>query len=229
MKLISGKRIPLEENAFFGVAAAQFYDEHARRFMGSVYRRLARKAAALAPAGARALDVGTGTGRLAMELAKARPDLHVVGVDISADMLDIARQNAARSDLSAAVEFRPVSVAALPFPDNYFALVTSNASLHLWADPAQLLDELARVIAPGGYCLLRDNLRLAVLYLFLGLAGRVMGMDRAQRRLWRDAIRASYTPGEVKAILRKSALQDARVSVAPDLLYLDIDWKKPRQ
>jgi ubiquinone/menaquinone biosynthesis C-methylase UbiE len=228
MKLISVRRSPLNENAFTGAAAAQFYDEHARHFMGSVYRRFTRKAAALVPAGARVLDVGTGTGRLALELAKARPDLHIIGVDISVDMIDIARQNAARSGLSAVAEFRPVSAASLPFPDNYFALVTSNASLHLWSDPAKVLDEIARVTAPGGCCLVRDNLRLAVISPFLGLAGRVMGMNKAQRRLWLEAVRASYTPGEVKKILRNSSLKDARVSVAPDLLYLDISWRKPR-
>lgn len=228
MKLISGRREPLDEKAFDGAAAAQFYDEHARRFMGSVYRRFTRKAAGLIPAGAHVLDVGTGTGRLAIELAKARPDLHITGVDISEDMLGMARQNAAQSGLSAVVEFRPAPAAALPFPGGHFALVTSNASLHLWTDPAKVLDEIARVTAPGGYCLVRDNLRLAALYSFLGLVGVFLGMNRAQRRLWLEAIRASYTPGEVKAILRKSSLKDARVSVAPDLLYLDIAWRKHR-
>jgi len=228
MKLLSGKRIPLDEKAFTGADAAQFYDEHALRFMGSVYRRLARNVAALVPTGARALDVGTGTGRLAIELAKARPDLHITGVDISADMLSVAWQNAALSDFSARIEFRPAPAVTLPFPDGHFALVTSNASLHLWTDPVAVLGEIARVTATGGYCLVRDNLRLAALDPFLRLVGMVLGMDRAQRRLWLQAIRASYTPGEVKAILSSSALKDARVSVAPDLLYLDIDWKKPR-
>ena len=227
MKLISGRRVPLNEKTFTGVDAARFYDEHARRFMGSVYRRLVRKVAALVPAVARVLDVGTGTGRLAIELAKARPDLHVIGVDISEDMLSVARRNATLSDFSARIEFRPATAEALPFPDRHFALVTSNASLHLWTDPAAVLGEIARVIAPGGYCLVRDNLRLAALDPFLRLVGMVLGMDRAQRRLWLQAIRASYTPGEVKAILIRSALKDAHVSVAPELLYLDIAWKKP--
>ncbi len=228
MKLISGKRIPLDENAFTGAAAAQFYNEHTRRFMSPLYQRFTRKAAGLIPSGARVLDVGTGTGRLAVALAKARPDLHVIGVDISPDMLNIARQNAAQNGLSASIDFRQAPATVLPLPDNHFSLVVSNASLHLWVDPARVLGEIARVTASGGYCLVRDNLRLALLYPFFSLAGRVMGMNQAQRRLWREAVRASYTPAEVKAILRKSALQDARVSVAPDLLYLDITWRKPR-
>jgi len=228
MKLITGRRIPLGEKAFTGAVAAQFYDDHARRFMASVYRRFACKAAGLVPAGTPVLDVGTGTGRLAIELAGARPDLHVTGVDISEDMLGIARQNAARGGLRDNLEFRQAPAAALPFPDGHFALVTSNASLHLWADPVKVLDEIARITSPGGYCLVRDNLRLGALCPFLSLVGRAMRMSKAQRRLWLEAIRASYTPAEVKVILRKSALNDARVSIAPDLLYLDVAWQKRR-
>ena len=228
MKLIAGKRVPLSEQEFTDTNAARFYDEHARRFMSSVYRRFAKKAARFALAGARVLDVGTGSGRLAIELARARPGWQVTGVDVSEDMLNIARQNAARSGLSRNINFRQAPAAALPFPDGYFSLVVSNASLHLWRDPVKVCGEIARVTAPVGYCLIRDNVRLSRLFPLLGLIGRTMGMNKMQRRLWTEAIRASYTPGEVKSIFHESPLKDARVSIAPDLLYLDIAWQKTR-
>ncbi len=196
--------------------------------MGSVYRRFARKAAGISTAGAKVLDVGTGTGRLVVELAKAHPDWQITGVDISESMLTIARQNVAWSGLPD-IEFRQAPAAALPFPDGCFGLVTSNAALHLWTDPVKVFEEIARVTAPGGYCLVRDNLRLAGLSPFLGLVGMILGMNQAQRRLWLQAVRASYTPAEARTILRASALKDACVSVAPDLLYLDIEWRKPQQ
>jgi release factor glutamine methyltransferase len=55
------------------------------------------------PAGARVVDVGTGSGPVALALKHERPDLTVVGVDVSADALDVARANAARLGLD--VEF----------------------------------------------------------------------------------------------------------------------------
>jgi release factor glutamine methyltransferase len=57
------------------------------------------------PAGARVADVGTGSGPVALALASERPDLRVVGVDVSADALVVARANAERLGLADSVEF----------------------------------------------------------------------------------------------------------------------------
>jgi ubiquinone/menaquinone biosynthesis C-methylase UbiE len=226
MKFIEGVRIPLNEGSFAGADMAQFYDEHARRFMMPIYRRFARKVAGINPAGKRVLDIGTGSGLLAIELARACPDLQITGIDISEEMLKLARQNAAQGSLADRIDFRQAAAAALPFADGYFALVASHASLHLWTDPLKVFKEIARVTSPGGYCLIRDNLRLTMLTPLLNLIGRAMGMNAAQRRLWRQAIRSSYTSGEAKAILRESAIKDARVKTIPGLFELGIEWRK---
>jgi ubiquinone/menaquinone biosynthesis C-methylase UbiE len=227
MKFINGIRIPLDETSFIDADTAQFYDEHARRFMGPVYRQFAAKAAKINTAGKRVLDIGTGSGRLAIELARARSDWQITGVDISEEILKLARQNTIRSNLTDEIDFRQASAAALPFADGYFALVTCNASLHLWADPIKVFKEIARVTAPGGYCLIWDNLRLAMLNPFLSLIGWIMGMDASQRRLWLQAVHSSYTIGEAKAMLKNSALKDARVIFIPGVFYLGIEWRKP--
>ena len=173
------------------------------------------------------LDIGTGSGHLAIELAKAHPEWQITGIDISEDMLKLARQNTAQGSLADRIDFQQASAAALPFADGYFALVTCNSSLHLWADPIKVFSEIARVTSPGGYCLIRDNLRLAMLNPFLSLIGWIMGMDVSQRRLWLRAVRSSYTIGEAKAMLKNSALKDARVIFIPGVFYLGIEWRKP--
>jgi ubiquinone/menaquinone biosynthesis C-methylase UbiE len=226
MKFISGTRIPLNEEQFIDAANAQFYDEHARRFMGQVYRRFAAKVAGISLPGNRVLDIGTGSGRLAIELAKDHTDWQITGVDISEEMLKLGRENTARDGLADRIDFRQASAQILPFADGYFALTTSNASLHLWADPLKVFKEIARVTAPGGYCFIWDNLRITVLNPLLRLVGWAMGMNAAQRRLWMRAIRSSYTLGEAKAILNESALKDARVIFTPGLLGLGIAWRK---
>jgi ubiquinone/menaquinone biosynthesis C-methylase UbiE len=224
--LAQDERISLGEEAFTDVNAARFYDEHARRFMGSVYRRFAKKVANNGASGAPVLDIGTGSGLLAIELAKARPDWQVTGTDISEKMLELARQNAIRAGLNKGIDFQQAPAAALPFSDNSFDLVASNASLHLWTDPLKVFQEIYRVIKPGGYCLIWDNMRLTALSPFLRLVGRILGMNAAQRRLWLDAMRASYTIGETKTILGKSSLKDAHVSIIPGFFYLSIQWRK---
>jgi ubiquinone/menaquinone biosynthesis C-methylase UbiE len=194
--------------------------------MGPVYRRLAEKAAGLSPAGTRVLDIGTGSGYMAIELARARPDWHITGTDISKDMLNLARQNAARVGLVDRVDFLQAPAAALPFADGFFGLITSNASLHLWSDPLKVFQEIVRVTSPGGYCLIWDTMRLTALSPLLSLVGWAMRMNSAQRRLWIKAMRASYTIGETRALLKESALENARVSILPGFFYLGIDWKK---
>jgi ubiquinone/menaquinone biosynthesis C-methylase UbiE len=226
MKYITGKRVPLGEEAFTDVNTAHFYDEHARRFMGSVYRRFGKKVAGIRSAGARVLDIGTGSGLLAIELTKAHPDWQVTGTDISEKMLELAQQNAARAGFNDMINYRQAPAATLPFADGFFSLVVSNASLHLWTDPLKVLQEIARVTAAGGYCLIWDNMRLTALSPLLSLIGRVMGMNAEQRRLWLNAMRASYTVGETKAILCKSAFNNARVSIIPGFFYLSIQWRK---
>jgi ubiquinone/menaquinone biosynthesis C-methylase UbiE len=226
MKFIKGARIPLSEESFVNANIAQFYDEHARRFMGPVYRRFAAKAAGISHAGNQVLDIGTGAGQLAIELSRARSDWRITGIDISDDMLRLARQNTAQGGLADRIDFRQASAAALPFADGYFALVTSHASLHLWKDPLKVFREISRVTSPGGYCLIWDNLRLTMLSPLLSLLGRVMGMNASQRRLWMQAIHLSYTIDEAKAMLRESALKDARVIINPRFFYLGIEWIK---
>jgi ubiquinone/menaquinone biosynthesis C-methylase UbiE len=227
MKFIKGARIPLSEESFVNANIAQFYDEHARRFMGPVYRRFAAKAAGISHAGNQVLDIGTGAGQLAIELSRVHSDWEITGIDISEDMLKLARHNATQRSLADRIDFRQASAAALPFADGYFALVTSNASFHLWTDPLKVFKEIARVTSPGGYCLIWDNLRLTMLSPFLSLLGRAMGMNASQCRLWMQAIHSSYTIGEVKAILRESALKDARLKIYPGFFELGIEWRKP--
>jgi ubiquinone/menaquinone biosynthesis C-methylase UbiE len=225
MNFLSGARVPLKEDSFIDAALAQLYDEHARRFMGPIFRRFAKRAAKISPTGKRVLDIGTGSGHLAIELAKARPGWYITGIDISGDMLKLARRNAVRTGLADRIDFRQASADALPFADGYFDLAISNASLHLWTDPIKVFNEIARVTAPGGYCLIWDNLRLTRLNPLLNLIGRAMGMNAAQRRLWMRAIRSAYYTGEAKAILSESALKDARVMIT-DFLELGIEWRK---
>ncbi|MBN1692590.1 MAG: class I SAM-dependent methyltransferase [Dehalococcoidales bacterium] len=227
IRFIQGERIPLSEDSFINTSTAQFYDEHARRFMGSVYRRFAVKAAGIKTPGKRVLDLGTGSGRLAIELAKARPDWFITGSDISEEMLKIARTNASQAALTDRIDFHQTPAESLLFTDGCFDLVVSNSSLHLWSDPIKVFNEIARVTMPGRYCLIWDNMRCNILNPFLNLLGYAMGMSSSQRRLWLQAIRSSYTIGEVKALLRESDLKDARAKIEPRFLEISIQWKKP--
>jgi ubiquinone/menaquinone biosynthesis C-methylase UbiE len=95
----------------------------------------------------RMLDVGCGTGRMAVGLAPLVG--HVTGVDLTPAMLDQARALQAEAGV-ANIEWREADVTALPFGDGAFSLVTCKAMLHHTASPAAVLAEMSRVCAFGG-------------------------------------------------------------------------------
>jgi demethylmenaquinone methyltransferase / 2-methoxy-6-polyprenyl-1,4-benzoquinol methylase len=114
-----------------------------------VWRRWATDEAALPPGGV-ALDVGTGTGDLALALAASAPGARVVGLDYTAPMLRRAPAKAARSPVGDRVTWVLGDGQRLPFPDGTFDAVTSAFVLRNFADLDAAFAEMARVVRPGG-------------------------------------------------------------------------------
>jgi demethylmenaquinone methyltransferase/2-methoxy-6-polyprenyl-1,4-benzoquinol methylase len=99
--------------------------------------------------GDRVLDVATGTGAVAVELARAH-GCSVVGLDQSPEMLAAARRRIADAGLSARIELVEGHADALPFDDDAFDALTFTYLLRYVDDPAATLHEMARVVRPGG-------------------------------------------------------------------------------
>lgn len=100
------------------------------------------------------LDLGCGAGHTARAVAPRAA--HVTAVDVTPEMLAVAAGLARDRGLQN-VELRHADVAALPFEDARFDLVTSRFSAHHYGDPARALAEAARVLRPGGRFLLIDT------------------------------------------------------------------------
>src|SRR5690349_6828784 len=108
--------------------------------------------------GTRALDLATGTGDIAFALA-AR-GARVVGLDITPRMIEIARLKARTESVAGAsggarrvephVEFIVGDMLALPFPSASFDVVTTGYGLRNVPDLSRAIDEIARVLRPGG-------------------------------------------------------------------------------
>jgi ubiquinone/menaquinone biosynthesis C-methylase UbiE len=102
------------------------------------------------PAGARVLDLGCGTGTLAILIQRRHPDAAVRGLDGDPKVLALARAKAAREGVDAA--FEEGLAYALPYPDGAFDRVLSSLVLHHLAPPRKLetLREVRRVLRSGG-------------------------------------------------------------------------------
>jgi demethylmenaquinone methyltransferase/2-methoxy-6-polyprenyl-1,4-benzoquinol methylase len=157
------------------------------------------------------LDVATGTGAVAIEIAR-RSGAHVVGLDQSPEMLAHARERIARAGLGDRIELHEGRAETLPFADSSFAALSFTYLLRYVADPAATMRELARVVRSGGTV---ASLEFGVpplplpraaweLYVRLGLpaAGALVSDG------WRDvgrflgpSIRKLYADGGLKRIL----------------------------
>jgi arsenite methyltransferase len=101
-------------------------------------------------AGERVLDLGSGGGiDVLLSARRVGPTGLAYGVDMTEEMLDLARANAAKAG-AANVEFRRGQIEALPFADGSIDVVISNCVVNLSPDKPQVLAEAFRVLVPGG-------------------------------------------------------------------------------
>jgi len=129
-------------------SSAEAYE---RFLVGAIFRSSAARLveAVGVRSGERVLDVGCGTGIVARTAAPVvGPSGRVAGVDINADMLDVARRES--SELEPSIEWREASAADLPFGDGSFDVVCSEQALAFFTDPAAAVAEMRRVLVPGG-------------------------------------------------------------------------------
>jgi SAM-dependent methyltransferase len=151
----AGRRPRAPGGILIGDAVA--YDALSRLLLGSFSGRIATDVAAVAPDGARVLEVGCGPGHLSIRLA-GQHGLEVTGLDLDPAMIGRARANADRRGNrdQSRPSFLVGDVASLAFHDGSFDLVVSTLSMHHWADPTAGLAEIGRVLRRGGRALVWD-------------------------------------------------------------------------
>jgi len=120
------------------------------------------------------LDIGTGTGRM-LEILAPRVE-YAVGVDLSREMLNVARANLARAALRNC-SLRQGDMYQLPLPGDSFDAAIIHQVLHYADRPGEVIAEAARVLRPGGRLVIVDfaphaleNLRLEQAHRRLGFA-----------------------------------------------------------
>ena len=155
-------------------------------------------------------DIGCGPGYLIADMAKSFSHLSIIGADISEEMLQKASQNLTSKGLADKVSFRQGDIQKLPFASDSLDFVVSTLSLHHWSLPGQAIQEIYRVLKPGGQFLIfdvrRDSPRLT--YWVIRFAQSLI-LPPVLRRINEPtgSFLAGYTPAEVKEILATTPFQ----------------------
>ena len=130
---------------------ANNYDRMWRRYIARTLGFL--KAAISFRSSDKILDIACGTGEFECRILREHPDQQMIGIDISENMLNFAREKC-RAYPNAA--FLKADASALPFPDQTFDLAISANSLHYFAKPGASLAEMRRVLLPKGSLVILD-------------------------------------------------------------------------
>jgi len=199
------------------------------------WRRRAADLAAVVP-GDRVLDVATGTGDLALELAaRAGPGGHVIGSDFSEAML--ARARAKAPEAPAPMTFEWANALELPYGDGEFAAATVGFGARNFSDLDRGLAEMARVVRPGGRVVVLEITTptrppLSTFYRLwfdrvVPMIGRLAGDPEAYSYL-PNSVKRFPDPHELAARMDRCGLDVRYILTAGGIIALHVGTRRPR-
>lgn len=134
----------------------RLYDRYPNRIFAKWFQRIAADIRDRAISG-NILDIGTGPGRLPIEIAKQVKNVRVFGIDMSPDMIKIASRNADQAGVGERVEFRVNSAYDTGFESNSMDLAVSTGVMHHLSQPLSAFNEIYRILKRGGEAWLFDG------------------------------------------------------------------------
>lgn len=185
-----------------------------RYWRRAVVRRVRRAGAG------RILDLATGTGDLAINLARAIPGARITGGDISENMLARGGEKAGKEGVAERIEFVRAEAEALPFPEAEFDAVTASFGVRNFHDLQRGLSEMARVLSPGGMVCIAEfstprNRIFGALFGFYfhriipRIGGRI-SKDRKAYHYLPESVSEFPRPEQFLQMMRESGLHDCR-------------------
>ncbi len=148
------------------------------------------------------LDLGSGGGiDVLLSARRVGPSGRAYGLDMTDEMLDLARRNAAEAG-AGNVEFLKGRIEEIPLPDRSVDVVISNCVVNLSPDKAAVVREIARVLVPGGRIGISDVVA----------EDRLTPAERAERGDWAGCIAGALSVGEYHAVLDAAGFRDVTVT-----------------
>lgn len=171
------------------------------------------------------IDVCIGTAGLSVTLIKNLPNCHIVGIDLSDEMLCLAKENVIKTfgELSQ-IKLLKQDANYIEFSDNHFDFAVSAFSLHHWVCPEKVLLEMYRVVKPNGWIVLVDLVRKEQNLMF---SKPIFSCSPLFAQLFENSVKASYTVPEIEEILHSisSTLPSQPTEILEKKLDFYVIWK----
>lgn len=163
------------------------------------------------------LDLGTGTAQIPIQIVRRLPHCRIMAVDLSIEMLELARLNLEVASATERVQLGHVDAKHLPYPDHQFDAVISNSIVHHLAEPRGCLSEAIRVTRPGGWLFFRDLIRPDTESQLEQLVCRYTGQETLEaQELYRHSLQAALTVEEVRALILSLGFEPQTVQATSD-------------
>ena len=146
---------------------------------------------------------------LGLEWLRKTEGTHLKVLDISPEMIEIAKKNAKQYNLGERVTYFKSDAQKMPFEDNSFDAVFTNGSLHEWSEPRKIFDEIHRVLKPKGkYCIsdLRRDMNIIIKWFM-----KLMTKPKEIKPGLVSSINSSCTVDEAQRMLKETKLRECRV------------------
>ena len=166
-----------------------------------------------------ALDIATGTGDFAFDLARKTSVSHVVGLDYTPEMLSIAARKARRQGIADLLTLTVGDAHALPFPDDSFICTTVGFGIRNFIDVPQALAEMARVVVPSGRVVILEIVRidgrgllsklLPILFRYVTPSvGALIAGDREAYTYLPESVQEFLSANELASLMEEAGLQN---------------------
>ena len=157
--------------------------------------------------GEHVLDLGSGAGLdVLLSARRVGPDGHAYGVDMTDEMLAVARENQAKARVANAT-FLKGTIEAIPLPDASVDVVISNCVINLSVDKPRVLREIARVLKPGGRVGVSDVVA----------EDRLSSTERAKRGSYVGCIAGALSVGEYRTGLEAAGLESVSIDLTHEV------------
>ena len=156
-----------------------------------------------------ALEIGPGPGYLGLEWLKKTEGTKLTGIEISQEMINLAEKNARKYGLVERVKYVEGDAQKMPFENKIFDGIFTNESLHEWSQTKMILDELFRVLKPGGIYFISDLRR--DIRPFMKWFIKLVTKPKEEQPSLMSSINASYTIEEIESILAETSLKEHKV------------------